>query len=71
MHLIDAVREAWDANMRAFVSGYGRPLIVCGDLNVSHTDADLTHPSFFKVRFSLWFSLFLLFWFSLWFWLWF
>lgn len=43
-------REEWDANVRAFVKGYGRPLILSGDLNVAHEDADLTHPAFFKVR---------------------
>lgn len=35
--------------MRAFVNGYHRPVIISGDLNVAHEDADLTHPSYFKV----------------------
>lgn len=25
-------------------------MIITGDLNVAHTDADLTHPSYFKVN---------------------
>lgn len=32
------------------MNGYDRPLILSGDLNVAHEDADLTHPAFFKVR---------------------
>lgn len=44
------LREKWDANLRSFVDGYDKPLIIIGDLNVAHEDADLTHPSYFKVQ---------------------
>ncbi|CAM9828132.1 unnamed protein product, partial [Hapterophycus canaliculatus] len=48
-------REKWDSVLRGFVNGYvkrtRRPLVITGDLNVAHTDADLTHPSYFKGMF--------------------
>lgn len=47
---IGLLREQWDANLRAFVDAYDKPLVIIGDLNVAHEDADLTHPSYFKVH---------------------
>eukprot|EP00903_Cladosiphon_okamuranus_P008807 g8434.t1 len=45
-------RREWDAALRRFVTSFSTgPLIVCGDLNVSYEDSDLTHPTFFKNMF--------------------
>lgn len=41
-------RRAWDARMLEFVKrSHKKPLIWCGDLNVSHKDIDVSHPEFF------------------------
>ncbi|CAM9939190.1 unnamed protein product [Pylaiella littoralis] len=45
-------RERWDATIQRFASTYtAKPIIILGDLNVAHRDADLTHPSYFKGMF--------------------
>ncbi|KAG6542858.1 hypothetical protein Mapa_015762 [Marchantia paleacea] len=42
-------RRKWDKALRSFVSqGSKKPLIWCGDLNVSHQDIDVSHPDFFR-----------------------
>ena len=41
-------REAWDHAFRAYVKGLeseGKPVIVCGDLNVAHQEIDLARPA--------------------------
>ncbi|XP_078447100.1 DNAse I-like superfamily protein isoform X2 [Wolffia australiana] len=41
-------RRKWDKRMLEFVLWAShKPLIWCGDLNVSHQDIDVTHPDFF------------------------
>ncbi|EFJ05662.1 hypothetical protein SELMODRAFT_187330 [Selaginella moellendorffii] len=40
-------RRAWDKKVLEFVSSCSKPLIWCGDLNVSHQEIDVTHPEFF------------------------
>jgi len=40
-------RQEWDAAFREYVTGLahgGKPVIVCGDLNVAHRDIDLARP---------------------------
>ena len=37
-------RMRWEDDFRAFLRGFGKPVIVCGDLNVAHKEIDLTHP---------------------------
>ena len=37
-------RMKWEDDFRAFLSKFNKPVIVCGDLNVAHTEIDLTHP---------------------------
>ena len=37
-------RMKWEDDFRAFLHGFGKPVIVCGDLNVAHKEIDLTHP---------------------------
>ncbi|GAA0175256.1 hypothetical protein LIER_41879 [Lithospermum erythrorhizon] len=42
-------RRKWDKRMRDFVlRNTDKPLIWCGDLNVSHEDIDVSHPEFFS-----------------------
>ncbi|KAH9720623.1 DNA-(apurinic or apyrimidinic site) endonuclease [Citrus sinensis] len=41
-------RRKWDKRIQEFVSQCsGKPLIWCGDLNVSHEEIDVSHPEFF------------------------
>ncbi|KAG6410430.1 hypothetical protein SASPL_128490 [Salvia splendens] len=41
-------RRKWDKRMLEFVTRTSdKPLIWCGDLNVSHQDIDVSHPEFF------------------------
>ena len=37
-------RMKWEDDFRAFLHGFSKPVIVCGDLNVAHKEIDLTHP---------------------------
>lgn len=39
-------RQEWDVDFRRFLQHLARskPVIVCGDFNVAHTEIDLTHP---------------------------
>ena len=37
-------RMKWEDDFRAFLHGFKKPVIVCGDLNVAHKEIDLTHP---------------------------
>ena len=37
-------RMKWEDDFRAFLRGFSKPVIVCGDLNVAHREIDLTHP---------------------------
>jgi exodeoxyribonuclease-3 len=39
-------RQEWDRDFLSFLRGIQatKPVIVCGDLNVAHTELDLTHP---------------------------
>ncbi|KAG0450081.1 hypothetical protein HPP92_026949 [Vanilla planifolia] len=41
-------RRKWDKRMIEFVVQLDKPLIWCGDLNVSHQDIDVSHPEFFS-----------------------
>ncbi|KAK4264465.1 hypothetical protein QN277_025637 [Acacia crassicarpa] len=42
-------RRKWDKRILEFVTEYSdKPLIWCGDLNVSHEDIDVSHPEFFS-----------------------
>ncbi|KAJ7515362.1 hypothetical protein O6H91_22G011400 [Diphasiastrum complanatum] len=42
-------RQKWDQRMLDFVSRSSKkPLIWCGDLNVSHEEIDVSHPQFFQ-----------------------
>ncbi|XP_022923651.1 DNA-(apurinic or apyrimidinic site) lyase [Cucurbita moschata] len=42
-------RRKWDKRMLEFViQSSDKPLIWCGDLNVSHEDIDVSHPEFFS-----------------------
>ncbi|KAG1331362.1 DNA-(apurinic or apyrimidinic site) lyase [Cocos nucifera] len=41
-------RRKWDQRMLDFVLQLEKPLIWCGDLNVSHEDIDVSHPDFFS-----------------------
>lgn len=42
-------RRKWDKRMLEFVlQNSDKPLIWCGDLNVSHEDIDVSHPEFFS-----------------------
>ncbi|EOY22352.1 DNAse I-like superfamily protein isoform 1 [Theobroma cacao] len=42
-------RRKWDKRLLDFVvQSSDKPLIWCGDLNVSHEDIDVTHPEFFS-----------------------
>ncbi|CAB1110598.1 unnamed protein product [Ectocarpus sp. CCAP 1310/34] len=44
-------RRRWDDELCGFVDKYSGKLVITGDLNVAHQDADLTHASFFKGMF--------------------
>lgn len=37
-------RMKWEDDFRAYLAGFDKPVVVCGDLNVAHTEIDLTHP---------------------------
>lgn len=41
-------RRKWDKRILEFVLQTDKPLIWCGDLNVSHQDVDVSHPDFFS-----------------------
>ncbi|KAJ4775116.1 DNA-(apurinic or apyrimidinic site) lyase [Rhynchospora pubera] len=41
-------RRKWDKRILEFVQCIDKPLIWCGDLNVSHEDIDVSHPDFFS-----------------------
>ncbi|KAF3793666.1 DNA-(apurinic or apyrimidinic site) lyase [Nymphaea thermarum] len=41
-------RRKWDKRMLEFVIQLGKPLVWCGDLNVSHEDIDVSHKEFFS-----------------------
>nr|AAL73527.2 putative AP endonuclease [Sorghum bicolor] len=41
-------RRKWDKRMLEFVQHVDKPLIWCGDLNVSHEEIDVSHPDFFS-----------------------
>ncbi|KAL3695253.1 hypothetical protein R1sor_009329 [Riccia sorocarpa] len=42
-------RRKWDKALHSFVTQeHEKPLIWCGDLNVSHEDIDVSHPDFFR-----------------------
>ncbi|CAM0957297.1 unnamed protein product [Alopecurus aequalis] len=41
-------RRKWDKRMLEFVQQADKPLIWCGDLNVSHDEIDVSHPDFFS-----------------------
>lgn len=41
-------RRKWDKRMLEFVQRVDKPLIWCGDLNVSHEEIDVSHPDFFS-----------------------
>uniref|UniRef100_A0A0D3HTB1 Endonuclease/exonuclease/phosphatase domain-containing protein n=1 Tax=Oryza barthii TaxID=65489 RepID=A0A0D3HTB1_9ORYZ len=41
-------RRKWDKRMLEFVQQVDKPLIWCGDLNVSHEEIDVSHPDFFS-----------------------
>ena len=46
-------RRVWDKDILLFLTRAekrGRPIIWVGDLNVAHTPADVTHPSFFLAQ---------------------
>jgi exonuclease III len=46
-------RRMWDKDVLLFLTRAekrGRPIIWVGDLNVAHTPADVTHPSFFSAQ---------------------
>ncbi len=37
-------REKWDKRFRKYLKTFDKPVIVCGDLNVAHTEIDLANP---------------------------
>jgi exodeoxyribonuclease-3 len=37
-------RIRWEDAFRAFLTGLGKPVVVCGDLNVAHNEIDLKNP---------------------------
>ena len=39
-----AYRMTWEDDFRAFLRGYNKPVVVCGDLNVAHKEIDLKRP---------------------------
>ncbi|KAL6905827.1 hypothetical protein ACP4OV_003428 [Aristida adscensionis] len=41
-------RRKWDKRILEFVQKVNKPLIWCGDLNVSHEEIDVSHPDFFS-----------------------
>jgi exonuclease III len=46
-------RRAWDHEMKQFVSiPRAKPLLLCGDLNVAPEWHDVSHPKWFRYRFS-------------------
>ena len=38
-------RMRWEDDMRAYLCGLPKPVILCGDLNVAHEEIDLKNPS--------------------------
>ena len=38
-------RMRWEDDMRAYLSGLPKPVVLCGDLNVAHEEIDLKNPS--------------------------
>ena len=38
-------RMRWEDDMRAYLCGLPKPVILCGDLNVAHREIDLKNPS--------------------------
>ncbi|KAJ1280721.1 hypothetical protein BS78_04G254300 [Paspalum vaginatum] len=41
-------RRKWDKRLLEFVQHVDKPLIWCGDLNISHEEIDVSHPDFFS-----------------------
>lgn len=37
-------RMVWEDDFRKYLHNFEKPVVVCGDLNVAHTEIDLTHP---------------------------
>ena len=37
-------RMRWEDDFREYLNQFKKPVVVCGDLNVAHTEIDLTHP---------------------------
>jgi len=37
-------RMQWEDAFRSYLHGFNKPIIVCGDLNVAHTEIDLKNP---------------------------
>jgi len=37
-------RMEWEDAFRNYLNSFNKPVVVCGDLNVAHTEIDLTHP---------------------------
>ena len=46
VHLPDLIIEKWDADFLNFIKNLEKqkPVIICGDFNVAHTDIDLARP---------------------------
>jgi len=40
-----AYRMRWEDAFRAYLCGLGKPVVMCGDLNVAHEEIDLKNPS--------------------------
>lgn len=38
-------RMEWEDDFRRYLSGLGKPVVVCGDLNVAHEEKDLANPA--------------------------
>ena len=37
-------RMCWENDFREYVNGFGKPVILCGDLNVAHKEIDIKNP---------------------------
>ena len=37
-------RMRWEDDFRAYLSGFDKPVVVCGDLNVAHKEIDIKNP---------------------------